>query len=173
MNMTNFELRKWETSDLDSLVKHANNINVARFLTNQFPHPYSRIDGERFLEIAMSHNPAKIFAIVVEGEAVGAIGVFPQDDIHCLNAEMGYWLSETCWGQGIVTEAIGRMIEYGFKTFPVARIFARPFGNNPASQRVLEKAGFHLEARFDKNLIKNGELLDELVYAIRKNDDAE
>ncbi|PKP47468.1 MAG: N-acetyltransferase [Bacteroidetes bacterium HGW-Bacteroidetes-11] len=167
--MTNFELRKWQTSDLDSLVKHANNINVAKFLTNQFPHPYTKTDGERFLETSMSHNPVKIFAIVVEGEAVGAIGVFPQDDIHCLNAEMGYWLSEEFWGRGIVTEAIRRTVEYCFETFPVGRIFARPFGNNPASQRILEKAGFRLEARFDKILMKNGELLDEMVYAIRRN----
>ena len=167
--MTNFELRKWQTSDLDSLVKHANNINVAKFLTNQFPHPYTKTDGERFLETCMSHNPVRIFAIVVEGEAVGAIGVFPQDDIHCMNAEMGYWLSEEFWGQGIVTEAIRRTVEYCFQTFPVSRIFARPFGSNPASQRILEKAGFRLEARFDKILLKNGELLDELVYAIRRN----
>jgi RimJ/RimL family protein N-acetyltransferase len=170
--MTNFELRKWQASDLDSLVKHANNINVAKFLTNQFPHPYTKADGERFLETAMSHNPVRIFAIVVEGEAVGAIGAFPQDDIHCMNAEMGYWLSEEFWGRGIVTEAIKRTVEYCFQTFPVSRIFARPFGNNPASQRILEKAGFRLESRFDKILLKNGELLDELVYAIRRNDDA-
>jgi ribosomal-protein-alanine N-acetyltransferase len=59
------------------------------------------------------------------------------------------------------------MIEYGFKSFDITRIYARPFGNNPASQRVLEKCGFKLEARIEKNLYKNGEFLDELIYAVR------
>jgi RimJ/RimL family protein N-acetyltransferase len=170
MSTVQFELRKWQLSDLNSLVKHANNYNIARFLTDQFPYPYTVPDGERFLESVLSHNPAKILAIVVEGEAVGSIGVFPQQDIHCLNAEMGYWLSEDWWGRGIMTAAIRQVVEYGFKTFPVDRIFARPFGSNTASQRVLEKAGFRLEARFEKTLLKNGELLDEFVYGIRRSD---
>ncbi len=166
--MTPFELRKWQSSDLESLVKHANNDNIARFLTDQFPHPYSTEDGERFLKSAAAHDPVRIFAISVEGEAIGAIGIFPQDDIHCLNAEMGYWLSEEWWGRGIVSAAIRQMVDYGFSTFPIERIYARPFGSNTASQRVLEKAGFDLEARFEKTLIKRGEMIDELVYGIRK-----
>lgn len=67
-----------------------------------------------------------------------------------------------------MTAAIRRMVDYGFKTFDITRIYARPFGTNLASQRVLEKAGFIPEARFEKVLIKNGELQDEIVYAIRK-----
>jgi [ribosomal protein S5]-alanine N-acetyltransferase len=168
MKMVQFELRKWQSSDLESLVKHANNYNIARFLTNQFPFPYTIQDGERFLDNVLSYEPARILAIVVEGEAVGSIGVFPQQDIHCLNAEMGYWLSEEWWGRGIITASIRQMVDYGFNTFPVERIFARPFGSNTASHRVLEKAGFTLEARFEKTLLKHGELLDELVYGIRQ-----
>lgn len=166
--MIQFELRKWQLSDLESLVKHANNFKIAKNLTNQFPHPYTIQDGERFLKNAVSHDPVRIFAISVEDEAIGAIGIFPQDDIHCRNAEMGYWLSEDWWGKGIITLAIRQMVEYGFSTFSIDRIFARPFGSNDASQRVLEKAGFRLEARFEKTLLKNGELLDELVYGIRQ-----
>lgn len=166
--MIQFELRKWQSSDLESLVKYANNFKIAKNLTNQFPHPYTIQDGERFLKNAVSYDPVRIFAISVEGEAIGAIGIFPQDDIHCLNAEMGYWLAEEWWGKGIITDAIRQMVEYGFSTFPIDRIFARPFGSNAASQRVLEKAGFTLEARFEKTLLKHGVLLDELIFGIRK-----
>lgn len=60
------------------------------------------------------------------------------------------------------------MVEYGFSQFPVNRIYARPFGSNLASQRVLEKAGFKLEARLDKVIFKNGVAEDELIYAVRK-----
>ena len=81
---------------------------------------------------------------------------------------MGYWLAEPFWGKGIITGAVRQMLEYGFKTFDINRIFARPFGTNIASQKVLEKTGFVLEARFEKTFFKNGEYLDECVYAIRR-----
>lgn len=163
-----FLLRKWTEDDLDSLVKHANNFNIAKFLTNQFPYPYTRQDGENYLSFASKENPTQLFAIEINGEAVGSIGLFPQSDIHAKNAEMGYWLSEDYWGQGIMTQAIRELVRYGFEAFDINRIYARPFGTNKGSQRVLEKAGFTLEAKFSKVLFKNGEYLDELVYAVRK-----
>lgn len=163
-----FILRPWTINDLDNLVGFANNNNIAKFMTNQFPHPYTREAGEKFIAYAMQGNPVNIFAIEVDGKAVGGIGIHPSSDIECKNAEMGYWLAEPYWGNGIITQAIKQMIEYGFKNFDINRIFARPFGTNNASQKVLEKAGFVLEASFDKTYFKNGEYLDELVYAIRK-----
>ena len=69
-----------------------------------------------------------------------------------------------------MTEAVKQMVTYGFKTFQIDRIFARPFGTNIGFQKVLEKAGFSLEARFEKTIYKNGKYLDELIYAIRKID---
>ena len=77
-------------------------------------------------------------------------------------------LSQEYWGQGIMTEAVRQLVEYAFQTFDITRIFARPFGTNKSSQRVLEKSGFALEARFEKTLFKHGEFIDELVYAKRK-----
>ena len=160
-------LRPWKHTDLDSLVKYADNYNIARFLTDQFPHPYTRQDGEKFLALAMLDQPVRFFAIEVNGEVVGSIGVFPQTDIHARNAEMGYWLAEPFWGQGIMTQAIREMVKYGFETFNISRIYARPFGSNLASQKILQKAGFTLEAKFPGILYKNGEYEDELVFAIR------
>lgn len=154
--------------DLDSLVRYANNINIARFLTNQFPHPYTEENGRAFIEFAMSGTPMRIMAIDINNEAVGGIGVHPQKDVYSKNAEMGYWLAEPFWGNGIMTSAIRQMVDYGFKNFDINRIFARPFGNNHASQKVLEKSGFTLEARYEKTFFKNGEYLDELVYAVRR-----
>ena len=61
------------------------------------------------------------------------------------------------------------MIDHGFMNFDITRIFARPFGTNASSQRVLEKTGYKLEARFEKTLFKNGEFIDELIYAIRRD----
>ncbi|HOT15717.1 MAG TPA: GNAT family protein [Bacteroidales bacterium] len=166
----NFTLRPWNNGDIGSLVKYANNKNIARYLTNAFPHPYTHADGEKFIKLFSQDNPTRVFAIDVENEAVGSIGIFPQTDVHCKNAETGYWLAEPFWGKGIVTAAIKQMVEYGFNTFDIDRIFARPFGSNLASQRVLVKAGFKPEARFEKAIFKNGIYEDECYYAIRKNE---
>lgn len=165
--MTEFTLRSWTMQDLDSLVAYANNPNIARFMMNVFPHPYGLQNGKAFIEMAMQEQQ-RFFAIDVQDKAVGGIGLHPQSDIYCKNAELGYWLAEPYWGMGIATRAVSQTVKHGFEQFDLSRIFARPFGNNPASQRVLEKAGFILEARLEKTLFKNGEYLDELIYAVRR-----
>ncbi len=165
----NFTLRKWNETDINSLVKYANNRNIAKWLTNGFPHPYTLEDGKAYLAMIANDNPTKVFAIEANGEAVGSIGIFPQSDIHEKSAEIGYWLAEEYWGQGIMTKAIREIVEYGFRTFDIVRIFARPFSTNLKSQRVLEKAGFTFEARLKSALFKNGELMDEIIYAKLKS----
>jgi len=163
-----FTLRPFTINDLNSLVKYANNPKIANNLTDKFPYPYTKENGKMFIEFATKNTPTNIFAIDINGEACGGIGIHPQEDVHRKNAELGYWLGEPFWGNGIITKAIEQIADYGFKNFDISRIFARPYGTNLASQRVLEKAGFVLEARFEKTLFKNGEYKDELIYAIRR-----
>lgn len=163
-----FTLRPFTTNDLESLVKYANNPKIAANMTDKFPHPYTKENGKMFIEMATKNIPANILAIDINGEACGGIGIHPQEDVHRKNAELGYWLGEPFWGNGIIPEAIIQMVEYGFMNFDINRIFARPYGTNSASQRVLEKAGFSLEARLEKTLYKNGEYKDELIYAVRR-----
>jgi len=163
-----FKLRPWNISDLDNLVKYANNWNIAKNMTDQFPYPYSEKDGKAFIEMATKDNPIHIFAIDVDGQAVGGIGIHPQGDIHRKNAELGYWLAEPFWGQGIISNSIKSIVDFAFETYAINRVFARPYGTNIASQKVLEKNNFVLEGKFDQVLIKDNNLLDELVYAIRR-----
>ena len=165
-----FSIRPWTLNDLDSLVKYANNWNISRNLTDKFPFPYTETDGKEFIEFASYDDPIHIFAIDIEGEAAGGIGIHKQDDIHRKNAELGYWLAEPFWGKGIMTNAVKQMVTFAFITYDIDRVFARPFGTNKASQRVLEKAGFTLEGKFEKVLYKNEEYLDELIYSIRRKD---
>ncbi len=162
----NFTLRSWKLDDLGSLLENANNQAIARNLMDQFPHPYSEENGLRFIGMASSLEPQTILAIDVEGKAVGGIGLHLQNDIYRKNAEMGYWLGETYWGKGIMTQAIREMTKYGFANLDIERIFARPFATNLASQRVLEKAGFMFEAKLHKTIFKNGQFLDECIYSI-------
>lgn len=163
-----FKLRPWNISDLDSLVKYANNWNVAKNLTDKFPFPYSKNSGRAFIEFATKNDPIHIFAIDINGQAVGGIGIHPQDDIHRKNAELGYWLAEPFWGKGVISNAVKQSVDFAFDTFHIDRVFARPFGTNLASQKVLKKNGFVLEGRLEKVLFKNNEYLDELIYAVRR-----
>lgn len=164
-----YTLRPFNINDLESLVEYANNYKIAANLTNQFPHPYTRESGEAFIKMATQHSPPNILAIEINGKASGGIGLHLQTDIHIKNAELGYWLAEPYWGQGIMTKAVKHIVNYGFKNLDITRIFARPFGTNLASQKVLKNAGFVLEGKFKDTIYKNGEYLDELIYAIRKN----
>jgi len=163
-----FHLRPWLLTDIDCLVRYANNPRIAANLTDAFPHPYTLPDGEHFIAMATSESPVRIFAIEVEGNAAGGIGLHPQHDVYRKNMELGYWLAEPYWGKGIATRAVVQMTAYGFAAFDIERIFARPYGHNVGSQKVLEKAGYTLEARLEKTILKNGEMLDELIYAARK-----
>jgi [ribosomal protein S5]-alanine N-acetyltransferase len=165
-----FLLRSWRQSDLTDLVRFANNPNIARNLTNAFPHPYTEDAGKKFIEMAMTHDPIRILVIEIDGVASGGIGIHPQSDVYCKNAELGYWLAEPYWGKGIMTEAIREVVHRGFSNFDITRIYARPYGSNIASQKVLEKAGFVLEARIADAFYKNGRYEDELIYGIRKNE---
>jgi RimJ/RimL family protein N-acetyltransferase len=168
--MTQIKLRPWDISDLKNLVTYAHNRNISKNLTDNFPYPYTESNGRDFIARATQDDPLQIFAIDIDGTAVGGIGIHPQEDIYRKNAELGYWLAEPFWGQGISTEAIKLIIDFAFSSFDIDRIFARPFGTNIASQKVLEKNNFTLEGKYEKVLIKNGEYFDELIYAIRRQD---
>jgi RimJ/RimL family protein N-acetyltransferase len=162
------KLRPWNIEDAESLVENANNFEIARFMSDTFPYPYTIEHANNFIAFATKDEPIHIFAIEIDGKAVGGIGIHPQVDIMKKNAELGYWLGEKYWGKGIISKAIRKIIPWAFKTYDITRIYARPFGSNMVSQKVLEKAGFILEARIKENIFKNGAYLDELIYAIRR-----
>lgn len=161
-----FKLRPWTINDLGSLFKNANNINITKFMSDGFPDTIEK--WKLFIEFATKNKTILYLAIDIKGQAVGGIGVSLKQDIMRKNAELGYWLSEDYWGQGIITKAIREIVKLAFETFDINRIYATPFETNFASHRALEKSGFILEARFKKIVYKNGEFLDELVYAVRK-----
>lgn len=162
-------LRPFQSTDVYDLVKHANNFNISKYLTNKFPFPYEKKDGEAFIQLALSHTPLQIKAIVLNNEVIGSIGVHQLADIYSKSAEMGYWIGEEHWGKGIVSFAVKEMLKYGFETFDIDRIFARTTHTNLASQRVLQKSGFIFEAELKGTIFKNGEYFDELIFGFRKN----
>ncbi|MDR0791758.1 MAG: GNAT family N-acetyltransferase [Chitinophagaceae bacterium] len=169
MNAT-FVLREWRLQDVKSLVENANNINIWKNVRDYFPHPYTEKDAEKFIQSVIHQpKPYTIFAIEIEGKAVGGIGIIPQEDIYKITTEMGYWLGEKYWNRGIMTRAVKQMVEYTFKKFSVTKIFAAIFEYNTASMKVLEKAGFTKEAILKKAAIKNGKTIDLHYYGLIDN----
>jgi RimJ/RimL family protein N-acetyltransferase len=161
-------LRPWRPGDESSLVRQANNRNIWRNVRDLFPYPYTPQHAREWVNRAGRVHPLTNFAIVVDGEAVGGVGLVLRDDIYRRSAEIGYWIGEEFWGRGIVTEAVVAVTEWGFANFDVCRIYAGVFEWNPASMRVLEKAGYAFEARLSKQVTKDGETIDEFIYAIVK-----
>jgi RimJ/RimL family protein N-acetyltransferase len=158
-------VRSWRASDVSSLVAHANNRKIWLNLRDRFPHPYTRSDGRAYVRLARSMDPETLFAIDVAGEAVGAVGFVMQPDVERMSAEVGYWLGEAFWGRGIVTDALRAVTRYAIDQHHFTRIFAVPFASNTGSCRVLEKAGYVLEARLRRSAIKDGVVIDQLQYA--------
>jgi RimJ/RimL family protein N-acetyltransferase len=165
LKLTRCTLRPWRVGDETSLVRNANNRRVWRNLA-RLPHPYTASDADEWITRASAQSPVTDFAIAVRDEAVGGIGVEIGRDVFSRSAEIGYWLGEAHWGRGVATEALRAMTEYAFATFDLCRLQAGVFEWNPASMRVLEKAGYTLEARHRRNVTKDGETIDRLVYAL-------
>src|SRR5262245_56104168 len=99
-------VRNWRKSDAKTIVPHANDRAVWRNLKDRFPHPYTLSDAREWLRYMAEQNPPTNFAIEVNGEAAGGIGLQFGRDVHYRMAEIGYWLSRVHWGRGIVTEAV-------------------------------------------------------------------
>lgn len=158
-------LRRFRASDARALVHHANNRKIWLNLRDHFPHPYTRSDAQLFLRRIQRTEPETVLAIDVDGEAVGSIGFVIQPDVARVSAEIGYWLGESFWGRGIATEALTALTGYAIEHHGLTRVFALPFASNAASCRVLEKAGYVLEARLRRSAIKEGVVQDQCQYA--------
>lgn len=158
-------VRGWQKTDATSLVEQANNLNVAKYLRDRFPHPYTLKDAREFLKHAVSAEDPTNLAIEVDGRAVGAIGYVPGRDVERYGAELGYWLGEAYWGRGIVTDAVRLVTEHAFADMGFLRLFALPFADNPGSIRVLEKAGYEREGLLRASSVKFGQVKDQYIYA--------
>ena len=164
---TTFTLRPWCDADIPSLVKYANNRAISRNLRNIFPHPYTREDAEAWVKLRKEDaQEGLFFAIEVEGEAVGGIACQVLDDVYAKGAMIGYWLGEPFWGRGIMSEAASLVTDAAFDELDIVRIEARVFEWNIGSARVLEKVGYHFEARLERSVFRDGELTDRLIYAM-------
>ena len=161
-----FTLRAWEVEDAEGIVPLADNPLVAQNLRDVFPHPYTLRDAEGFIRACRERKGQGQLcrAITVDGKAVGSVALFLGNDVYRKSAELGYWLGQPFWRQGVMSAAVRQLCAEGFRTWDIVRIYAEPFAANTGSRRVLERAGFTLEGVLRKSVFKNGVLLDSCIY---------
>lgn len=162
-------VRPWTNADAPSLHRHANNRNVSSQLRDRFPFPYELEHAHTFLGWLATQPSPTVWAIDVNGEAVGGIGIELHSDVERVSAEIGYWLGEELWGRGIATEALQAVTREAFTRYDLTRIYAVPFADHHASIRVLEKAGYVREGLMRHSAIKDGKVRDQALYATYKS----
>ena len=164
-------LRTWEPRDAESLARHANCREIWRNLRDRFPHPYRLEDAVAWIDVCRRGDPETEFAIEVDEHAVGGIGLILGSDVERISAEVGYWLGKELWGKGVMTQALIAFRDYAIQRHSLIRLHARTYDWNPASARVLEKAGFGYEGRLRRSVLKDGQILDQLLFAYLVSDE--
>jgi RimJ/RimL family protein N-acetyltransferase len=166
-------LRPFALADAAEIQRLCNAREVA-FNTLLIPHPYPEGAAEEWIgthrekfESGESINFA--IALRESGALAGAIGlrIVRENDA----AEIGYWIGVPYWGRGIATEAARAVIAYGFSRLGLNRIHAEHFTRNPASGRVLQKAGMKHEGTLRQLHKKWGEYVDCEMYSILRSDE--
>lgn len=159
-----YSLRELTLTDAESLAQHLNNKKIWNNLRDALPYPYTIEDAKEFIKLIEKEPLLTCYGIVVDGKVVGNIGFTQNRDIERFTAEVGYYLGEAYWGQGIMSAALKSAIGNYFASTDVIRLFATPFIHNKASAKVLEKAGFTLKCTLEKAVYKNNQFIDMLYF---------
>ena len=159
-------LRPLQLIDSTSIAFHANNRLVSDNLRDVFPYPYTETDAIQFVQMASAKLPTTEFAISVSDEVIGVAGIILKEDIYRNNGEIGYWIGQRYWGEGVGTWVVGELVRIAFEDFTLYRVYAEVFENNIASARVLEKNGLIKEATLKNAIIKNGVRQNLNIYSI-------
>ncbi len=166
------ELRPFRRSDAPAVQRLAGDRAIAD-TTLRIPHPYEDGMAEQWIE---SHQPAYeagslvTFAIVFrdDPQLIGAIGLTLEREIDV--GELGYWIGKPFWNRGYATEAVTAMLQYGFNDLDLNRISAKHLARNPASGRVMRKAGMSIEGTVRQG-VRKWEVYEDLVlYGMLRED---
>lgn len=158
-------LRPFVPGDAAPMTAIAGDREIWLQVSDRFPHPYTLEHAVSFIERQQGRDPQRNLAICVDDVVAGGIIIRPGEGISRVSAEIGYWLGRPYWGRGLATAAVRAACDYTFAVFGVERVFAIAFTRNTGSIRVLEKAGFVREGVMRRASVKEGEVLDECLYA--------
>ncbi|OHF03039.1 acetyltransferase [Colletotrichum orchidophilum] len=185
--LTKATVRPYHPTDAAALAQAANSDAVARYLRYTFPRPYTLADAESWIALNSGAGGSPVHNWVIacpaSGRPMGSIGLVPGKDVYARGYELGYWLGEEFWGKGVMGEVVPAFVRWVFEGMGrgeeeesdreggrVERVWAGMFAVNKGSQRVLEKSGFVLEGRLRRAVVKEGIVMDELLYSFIRED---
>ncbi len=164
-------LRPLELTDAPIVQQLAGDPLVAATTLN-IPHPYPpgvAVDWIRHLQQHAGTGQHYTFAITRRSDHIfmGVVGIHPNT---LSSAEIGYWLGVSYWNQGYMSEAVRRLLQFGFEHLRLHRIIARHFTINPASGRVMVKAGMIYEGTMRQHVRKGDQFYDLACYGILQSE---
>jgi ribosomal-protein-alanine N-acetyltransferase len=161
-------LRTLQGDDLDAVHALISNMEVVRYMLLPV---CSREESKKFLSGSINETPSDPWRSIVraivsgpDGELVGLCGLVNLRGNS--DGEIWYLINPQSWGKGIATKAVKQLLQVGFSEMSLHRIWATCLPENPASARVLEKAGMRKEGFLVKNLRIHGEWRSSFLYAI-------
>jgi RimJ/RimL family protein N-acetyltransferase len=165
-------LRRPHQGDIPRMVELAGDYKIAA-TTLLLPHPYQTEHAEQFVEMidngwAQKNDFTFVLALKGNDALIGVMGLGPLTPWN--RSEIGYWIGVPYWGQGYATEAACRVIQFGFETVGLNRIYAAHFAPNVASGRVMQKAGMTYEGTLRQNYLRFGTYYDGVMYAILREE---
>jgi RimJ/RimL family protein N-acetyltransferase len=159
-------LRTWRLDDAAALARLGDDRDIWLNLREQFPHPFTVPAAQLWLaDRGAEPSPATSLAITCRGDLAGGLRFQRRELMHRMCADLSYWVGRPNWNRGIASAAVRAATEYGFDTLGLERIQAFVLDPNPASAHVLEKAGFELEGRLRRYVLRDGQTGDALLYA--------
>ena len=163
-------LRAFALADVPHLVALAGNYEVARHTLN-IPYPYGEEDARRWVQITQENfaqQTGYAFAVALKatGDFSGGIGLTV--DRRFDRAEAGYWLGQPYWGQGLASEALAALLQFGFAELALNKIYATHIASNPASGRVMLKNGMVKEGELVQHTRRNGQFHDLWQYRLTR-----
>jgi len=158
-------LRPFEPADAAMVQRELSRVEMARMLA--IPHPYPEDGATTWIATS---RPGRDFAIVLREthDVIGGISVIEYEKHR--RAALAYWVAIDFWGRGYATEAVRAVIEYAFRALGFTRVHAECHGDNPASQRVLEKAGMTFEGRLRQHSFRVDRFADKLLFGALRDE---
>ncbi len=161
-------LRPFEFTDVDDVRAYASDAEVARY--RPLPDPYTRNDAAEFVDRQMrtdwSTNPE--FAVVYGRRVIGGISLHVNPEHE--TAELGYLLGRRWWGRGLATDAARAVVDWGFQSFELHKVYARAHVDNKPSWRVLERLGMTREGVLRGHWKMRDEHVDLVYYAVFRHE---
>ena len=159
-------LRPFKLEDVDDVYAYAKDPEWDRYLGLPLPQPYARRDAEEYVagRVLADWSTEPTFAIVLDSTVIGGIGLRIIETHQ--RAELGYALARVHWGKGLMPEAVQAVIDWAFREYGSAKIYATADLRNGRSTRVMEKLGMTREGVLRSHGKARGERVDEVYYGI-------